>query len=165
MEFRPVVSPEEHAAEEKWTPEFLSRDLGQPYYLVWLGPLCFVLGLFNCVTVDGELEKCGQGGFVVRQLRMCEGALKSVWGTVRSCWDFPANLCAALAERSDARGSTILLGPFRQLLCAMCCSLYAERDKEKRKRLFCLLLKVNLESIYLMDNKPHWLTTILLILL
>ena len=106
------------------------------------------------------------GGFVVLQLRMCGRALTSYEVQRDPAEIFPANLCAALAERSDARGSgsTILLGPFRHLLCIMCCSMYVDHDKEKRKRRFCSLLKVSLEAKYLMDNTSHGLTTILLIL-
>jgi hypothetical protein len=43
--------------------------------------LNFGIFFFNCVIVDGELEKCGQGGFVVRHLHMCGGPVTSLRGT------------------------------------------------------------------------------------
>jgi hypothetical protein len=61
-----------------------------------------------------------------------------------------ANLPADVAERSDARGSTIcrvLSGS----CCTMCCFVYAAYDKETRERSFCMLLKVSLNCKYFIN--------------
>ena len=106
------------------------------------------------MTVDGNLKNAVRG--------ICCASASHVWKDLDVRMRYSAillrfsrkSLCCVGGKvgrsRLDDSAGTLQAVAVYNVLLLMC-----EHDKERRKRRFYLLLKVNLESKYLMDNKSH----------